>query len=251
MSNLIPFSSGNRFIRGTFAKWDETKGWRDKDGVPLPDTVFILGYTTVLQKWKDGKAEVKSEHPLPDPELLNSQIPVEEWEADFSGKPTKPWKLTFVVWFVNLHNGALFTYANNTYGAMLAYNALEEQIAVIRLLRGEQVLPVVRLDRRPMDTNFGMKSRPHFDIIDWRVPGSGGGGPTLPPQPPTPQISGPTTPSTPAPPSPVTPSTPTTPPPAPATAGRASAGRNGSARKDAIRPHTTHEAGHGRRTHRR
>ena len=91
---------GDRLIRGTFARWNETSGWTDRDGLPLPETMLIIGYTTVLQKWKDGKAEVKSAHPLPDPKVLNNEIPVAEWELDLAGKPTEPWKLTYVIYMI-------------------------------------------------------------------------------------------------------------------------------------------------------
>jgi hypothetical protein len=181
--------SGDRLIRGTFARWNETSGWTDRDGLPLPTTVFVIGYTTVLQKWKCQKAEVISTHPLPDPDALNTAIPVSEWELDPAGKPTPPWKPTYVIYFIDLNTGALFTYANSTFGAMLAYNNLEEQIGVMRILRGEHALPIVRLEKRPMKTQYGMKTRPHLQIIDWRAPG--GGGPKLAPQSPPPQLTGP------------------------------------------------------------
>jgi hypothetical protein len=151
--------------------------------------VFVIGYTTVLQKWKCQKAEVISTHPLPDPDALNTAIPVSEWELDPAGKPTPPWKLTYVIYFIDLNTGALFTYANSTFGAMLAYNNLEEQIGVMRILREEHALPIVRLEKRPMKTQYGMKTRPHLQVIDWRAPG--GGGPKLAPQSPTPQLTGP------------------------------------------------------------
>ena len=91
---------------------------------------------------------------------------------------------------------------NKTYGSKLAYERLEEQIAVVRALRGANVVPVVLLDQAPMKTvNFGMKSRPHFKVVDFKVPpGSGGDGDgQLMPQSPTPQLSGPTGAAAPAP----------------------------------------------------
>jgi hypothetical protein len=206
----------NRATRGTPARWDETKGWTDRDGLPLPDTMLVIGYTTILRRWKEHKPEDKTEHPLPDPDELNAVIPVAEWEIGRDGTPQKPWKLTYLVYLVDFKTGSLFTYANSTYGAMLAYTNLEEQIAVMRMLGGEHVFPIVHLEKRPMPTAYGMKSRPHLHPIDWRSPG--GFQSVL--QTPTPQISGPSTttppvstPTTPATPS-STPSTPTAPPPA-------------------------------------
>jgi len=203
---------GTRVTRGTPARWDETKGWTDRDGLPLPDPMLIVGYTEILRRWKDHKPEDKTEHPLPDPDALNAAIPVAEWEIGMNNQPEKPWKLTYIVYLVDPKTGSLFTYANHTYGALLAYTNLEEQIAVMRMLRGEYVYPIVRLERRPMKTNFGMKTRPHFHPIDWVAPG----GSQLMPQAPTPQLSGPATSptatSTTTPPNPAS-STPTPPPP--------------------------------------
>src|SRR5262249_55221436 len=94
------------------------------------------------------------------------------------GRPRKPWALTYVIYMVNLKNGTLYTYANSTFGAMLCYTNLEEQVAVMRMLRGEHVYPIANLDRRPMKTAFGMKTRPHLEIIDGRDP-KGGDGPLV------------------------------------------------------------------------
>jgi len=157
--------------------------------------MLVVGYITVPRRWKDKKAEYKTEHPLPDPEQLNAAIPVAEWEIGLDGKPREPWKLTYVIYMVDaFKTGALYTYAHDTYGAMLAYNNLEEQIAVMRMLRGEHVFPIVHLERRPMKTTHGMKTRPHLQVMDWRAPGSV----PVVPQSPTPQLSGPATAAAPA-----------------------------------------------------
>jgi hypothetical protein len=82
---LVPPSNGgglpgDRVIRGTVARWSATTGWVDRDGLPLPNTMLVIGYTTVLRRRKDKKPEYITEHPLPDPKQLNAAIPVEEWE---------------------------------------------------------------------------------------------------------------------------------------------------------------------------
>jgi len=208
---------GKRELRGTPARWNETTKWVDRDGLPLPSPMLVVGFTTELHRWKDKKLDKISEHPLPDPADLNSAIPKAEWEKGLDGQPRPPWQLTYVIWLVSLDTGALYKYANSTFGAMLLYNHLDEQVAVMRMIRGEHVLPIVNLEQRPMKTQYGMKTRPHLHIIGWRTPG-GGGGPRLTPQSPMPQIGAPTTP-TPTPTTPTTPTpTPTTPPPAPSPA---------------------------------
>ena len=217
----LPLSlSGNRVSRGTPARWTETTGWRDRDGLPIPDTLLVIGYTTVLRRWQNKKPSYITEHPLPDPDELNAAIPTEEWENGLDGKPSKPWKSTYVIYVVDINKtGALYTYEHDTFGAFLCYTNLEEAIAVMRMLRGEHVYPIVHLEKRPWKSaKFGMQMRPHLQPTgDWRTPG---GFQSVPPRAPAPQISGPSTPTppastptTPATPS-STPSTPTTPPPA-------------------------------------
>src|SRR5215471_13981330 len=221
-SGLLAGLSSDRVTRGTVARWADTTNWVDRDGLPLPSPMLVIGYTTILRRWKEHRPEDITEHPLPEPAALNAAIPIKEWEVGLDGKPQEPWKLTYVVYLVDLKTGSLFTYANNTFGAMLAYNNLEEKIAVMRMLRGEHVFPIVNLEKRPMKTNYGMKTRPHFHPIDWRSPG-GSSGSQLMPQAPTPQISGPSTQPSPAP-APTTPSSlPTSPPPPAAAASVAPA----------------------------
>jgi len=181
---------GDRVMRGTIARWASSTGWVDRDGLPLPETMLVIGYITVLRRWKNKRPEYITEHPLPDPDVLNNAIPISEWEIGLDGKPTKPWKLTYVIYLVDLKTGALYTYAHDTYGAMQAYNALEEQIAVMRMLRGEHVFPIVRLEKRQWKSQtYGMQMRPHFQVVDWRA---SGGTPVISP-PSTPQLTGPAT----------------------------------------------------------
>jgi hypothetical protein len=218
------FSSGlpgDRVMRGTIARWSASTSWVDRDGLPLPSTVLVIGLTTVLRRWEDKRPEYITEQPLPDPEQLNKAIPITEWENGLDGKPRAPWALTYVIYMVDPNTGALFTYAHDTFGAMQAYNNLEEQIAVVRMLRGEYVFPIVRLEKRPWKSQkYGMQMRPHLQPTgNWRSPG----GFQSVPQAQAAQISGPstTTPPVSTPTAPATPSsmppTPTTPPPTAAT----------------------------------
>src|SRR5262249_20568165 len=105
--------------RGTDAKWTAQSGWIDRDGLPLPQTMLVVGYTVALEKWKNKKCETIVEHPLPDPETLNAAIPPSEWEPGINGQPQLPWKKVYVVWLIDLEKGSVFTYKNGTYGALL------------------------------------------------------------------------------------------------------------------------------------
>jgi hypothetical protein len=199
--------SGNRVSRGIRAGWTDTTGWRDRDGLPIPDLLMVIAYLIVLRRWQNKKPFYITEHPLPDPDELNAAIPGEEWENGPDGKPSKPWKTTYVIYMVDVKpTGTLYTYEHDTFGAKLCYEQLEEAIGVMRLLRGEHVLPIVHLEKRPMKTQFGMKTRPHLQPIEWRAPV--GSGPKLAQQSPPPQLIGPVTAPTATAPTPATPAAP-------------------------------------------
>jgi hypothetical protein len=125
-----------------------------------------------------------------DPNQLNATIPKSEWELDLNGAPRPPWGYVYAIYLLDLATGTTYTFVNGTIGARICYEQLEESVCVMRMLRGSKVLPLVRLEQRPFRTNFGMRSRPHLQIIDWRTPG-GDGGPRLSPQSSGPQLTGP------------------------------------------------------------
>jgi hypothetical protein len=122
---------------------------------------------------------------LPDPEVLNSEIPVSEWEIGLDGQPSKPWVHNVIVYCIDPVGGGTYTYISGTIGAHIAVDQLHERVTTKRMLAGAQVMPLVRLSDRPMKTRYGLKSRPHFEIIDWKMPGNGA---ALPPAPPPPQL---------------------------------------------------------------
>ena len=184
----------SRLLRGTVAKWTDQTGWTDSDGIPLPETMFVVSYTTALERWTDHGPEHITEHPLPDPKLLNSSIPQSEWRKGLNGAPEPPWKLIYVFYMVDEKIGMLYTFRNSTWGTQQLYEQLVEQIETVSMIRNKTVRPIVHLEKRPMPTtNFGMKAKPHMQILEWRIAGNSGDGDNLPVPPQTPQLSGPTT----------------------------------------------------------
>ena len=52
----LPLSlSGNRVSRGIRAGWTDTTGWRDRDGLPIPDLLMVIAYLIVLRRWLNKK----------------------------------------------------------------------------------------------------------------------------------------------------------------------------------------------------
>ena len=167
--------ANSRFIRGQILRWSDTSGWSDRDGLRPPDLLLVLACNEALQRWKGKKAENIMDKPLPDPNELNAAIPITEWEPGIDSKPRPPWAHMAMVYLIDPATAGVFTYLNSTVGAHIAWDVLREKVKTMRALRGERVLPLVRLSTRPMKTKVGMKTRPEFEIIGWRLLGGGGG----------------------------------------------------------------------------
>jgi hypothetical protein len=112
-----------RLLKGTSLKWNDTVHWADRDGVTPPSLLLVIASNEVLQSWKDGKAKVIADKPLPDPAQLNCTIPIAEWERGVDNTPRPPWAHVVIVYFVNLATAEFFTYAPATTGAHIAYDA--------------------------------------------------------------------------------------------------------------------------------
>jgi hypothetical protein len=193
----------DRLLKGVHARWTDSKGWHDRDDLPIPSPLLVASVTTALQSWKDKVPTVILEKPLPDPNELNASIPQSEWEIGLDGKPRPPWQTVYVVYMIDENIGQTYTALNSTTGWRIAYEALSEAVTVKRMLHGgARMLPIVNLESRPFKTSFGGRKRPHLQIVGWKSAGDRGGQP-IPAATPTPQLlpaqtPPTTTPSTPA-----------------------------------------------------
>jgi hypothetical protein len=173
-----------RLIRGTIIRCVDGD-WFDKEETkfPLGTQLLALGMTQALQHWQDGTVieppirKIPGQ-PLPDVEELNAQIPKSEWEESMNG-PREPWQHVYVVYLLEPKTGTIYTFINNTVGARIAYERLQDRVKWTRALRGEKVYPLVALDNKPMKTQHGLKKRPEFTVIEFRD--LGGGSPTTVP----------------------------------------------------------------------
>jgi hypothetical protein len=173
-----------------YAKWDEKDGWRDRDGVALTGQFLVAKIGEGLQNWENNQPRLKVEKPLPNIDELNRGVPVSKWPLDFNGNPEPPWKHVVIVLLVDPVIGATYKYIHHTVGAHIAYDNLQDQVIMMRALRGVNVFPIVTLEDRPMKKKGGVwGSRPHFEIVGWKTPG--GDDEAALPAPATPQLTGP------------------------------------------------------------
>jgi hypothetical protein len=159
-------------IRGIIIKFVEGN-WTDADGAKVQAGAKLLAWATTqaLQRWQN-KLPVetiikKSGTPLPDVDELNKKIPQAQWEAGLNG-PRPPWTKQHVVYLLNAKDGSEFTFISSTTGAAIAVERLKDKVKNMRMLRGDQVVPLVELGSKSMPTKFGTKLRPDFVIVEWR-----------------------------------------------------------------------------------
>jgi hypothetical protein len=193
----VPSRCGRVGGGSSYVKWNSEHGWVDRDGIDAPSPVLVLGTREFLRRWKGNVATDITELPLPDPEELNAEIPVSEWELGVDGKPRPPWAHTVEVCLFNPATAEKYTFASATAGAHIAFDLLNESVHTMRMLRGTRCVPLVNLTARPMKTKFKMSERPHFEIIGWRT--LGGDADAIPAYSPAPQLAGPLTAATSAP----------------------------------------------------
>jgi hypothetical protein len=161
-----------RLIVGVLAKCVDGR-WADGDGLPLPSEMLAIGIDRVLRCWGadndllDYEVERAGE-PLPDVDELNSQIPEEEWGSDLNNQPRPPWERGWRVFLLDPATAGVYTFLNSTTGARIGVERLEDRVKMMKALRGNDVVPIVKLDSRPMKTSHGPKQRPEFAVVDWR-----------------------------------------------------------------------------------
>jgi hypothetical protein len=145
--------------------------WSGPDDTPVPEKMLVLGNIRAVQRWHEQKVEdcivQTSTERLPDVDELNGKVPETDWEKGLDGRPKPPWQNVWGFYLCNPRDGAIYTFVNGTVGARIAYDKLNERVEMMRMLRGANVAPIVKLDSRPMKTQFGTKMRPEFTIESW------------------------------------------------------------------------------------
>ena len=166
--------AGDRsLIKGEIAKCVDGV-WSIKNGDVFPPKTQLLALSTAtaVQHWKDKlPIEVILKvpgQPFPNVDDLNAAIPEEKWEKGIDDQPRPPYVKVEVVYLLDPKTASLYTHINSTVGTSIAVRHLRDKVKMMRMLRGNKVVPVVGLSSKPMPTKRGQKIRPHFEISDWR-----------------------------------------------------------------------------------
>jgi hypothetical protein len=169
---------GDQPIKGPILKCVDAR-WSVRDGTELRDGEPFLCTGTAVgnQRFTDNVSELilkEPGKPLADVDDLNEQVPQDEWEDGLDGKPRPPWQRVFLIYLIRLQDASIFTFISGTSGARIAFNKLTSQVSNMRVLRGANVAPILKLSAKPMKTKFGTKMRPDFEIVEFREIGGGG-----------------------------------------------------------------------------
>jgi hypothetical protein len=159
-----------RLLRGDRLKNVDGR-WSGPGDAPVPEKMLAIGSIRAVQRWQNQKiadciVETAAER-LPHVADLNAEVPKSEWEPGLDGKPKPPWQNVWGFYLVNPDDGSIYTFINGTIGARICYEKLHDRIQMMRTFRGTQVAPIVKLDSRPMKTQFGTKLRPEFTVVGW------------------------------------------------------------------------------------
>jgi len=170
--NEAAAEEAERLIRGTLLKFADWRWTAGKQATLIPDGTKLVALATVAlwQRWQGGKVV---EHILREP---GKYLPAREklghldetqWEKDPRGDRKDPWQNTGLVYLVHPVSAALYTFSTSSGGGRSAVSELAGAIKRMRSAHPNAVA-VIALRSEEMPTQFGRKSKPKFEIVDWR-----------------------------------------------------------------------------------
>src|SRR6516165_6585134 len=166
-------SQSRRVIQGVRVAFTNDFEWVDNnDETMLRDRELIMvDRVRVLQKWIDQMpVETRFLEPnekWPNTKAMNEVAPRSEWREGPSGEPQGPWSCQWIIYLVDPLTLDKFTYPTNTTGGHIAVGDISDRIKNMRRFRGEHVYPVITLSDTFMNTRFGGRQRPHFEVKRW------------------------------------------------------------------------------------
>ena len=139
--------------------------------VPLGTRFIVLDTRAGWRRWEGGRivefvTEINGHYPQRH-ELGHTDQ--RAWAPGPGGKPADPWQDSREVVLLREVDFAEYTFATSSGGGRAAVDSLRRSIQNANSLRPGQY-PIVELGWRPMQTAFGMKSKPDFKIVGWWRP---------------------------------------------------------------------------------
>jgi hypothetical protein len=171
-ADVDPAEAGRTVVQGAILRCVDGR-WRTRENVDFDGvSMLALAVKQALQRWKEQKPVEtiikQTGQPLPDLDEVNAKIPQDTWELGVDGKPRPPWQKQSILYLLDPRDAGLFTFVSSTIGARIAVENLKSKVQWMRSLRGESVVPLVKLTSAPMKTAFGSRQRPEFEVVEWR-----------------------------------------------------------------------------------
>jgi hypothetical protein len=131
-----------------FAVYDSAEGWRRLEAGAKPEWVMRKrGQDTPPQPY----------------------VPESEYVTDLSGNKVNPWRYVRYLKMVDMDTGVISTFETDSTGGAMSIDELSSQVAGMCRLRRGTCVPVVELKVIPFKTRFGMRRRPEFSIVGWKI----------------------------------------------------------------------------------
>jgi hypothetical protein len=163
-------------FRGTRLKFGQTAEWEVDGEVIDPETRLILiDIARIVTKWADKKpvetVVLEPGEKWPDVELWNDKVPRTEWIQGMNGL-RGPWQSQRIVYLLDPTSMSQYHWPDGTVGGGIAIREAVDSIKAMRRFR-PGAAPVVELSSKFMNTKFGGRQRPHFEIHNWvSLPGA-------------------------------------------------------------------------------
>ena len=166
--------SQGRVIQGSCIRFTNEATWVTRDGEELPTNLelVVVDIARVVQKWQDHQPvktiPVPPGEKFPNVEKMNEETPREEWAEGPDGQLRGPWQAQSVAYMLNETTMDRYSFPTGTIGGGIAIHDLVDRTTMQRRMRGNNAIyPVVTLSDMHMNTRFGGRQRPHFNIVRW------------------------------------------------------------------------------------
>jgi hypothetical protein len=164
-------------FKGARLKFGKTAEWEvDGDVIDPATRLILIDVARIVTRWGKDKKPLETMvlepgEKFPDVEAWNDALPKSEWVEGMNG-PRGPWQSQQIVYFVNPKTMAQYHWADGSVGGSIAIREAVESTKAMRRFR-PGAAPVVELSSKHMNTKFGGRERPHFEILNWiTLPGS-------------------------------------------------------------------------------
>jgi hypothetical protein len=164
-------NAGN-YIQGDSIKFRDGRFYIGKEGRAAPDgmRLAVTDLRECWVRWENGRPAQHIERSPGTPRIKREELgyPDEtEWEVGIDGRPQDPWQDARYLYLVDPKTAAIYTFTTATWGGRSAVAQLGDQIA--RAQRAHPgALPIVKLKWAEWPTRHARKTKPLFEIVDWR-----------------------------------------------------------------------------------